>query len=116
MRARQRPALPRDQIVRLATQIEGVGSIINLVDAPEYFGHEAYRALVPDAVLANLSASDYEIEALVEAIQTYPAGRLLILPPETTLTADLLERIDADDNASVGDFGGHAGPARFPFY
>jgi len=105
---RQRPALQRDQIVRLATQIDGVGSIINLVDAPEYFSHEAYRALVPDAVLANLPASEYEIDALVEAIETYPAGRLLILPPETTLTADLLERIDADDHASVGDFDGQA--------
>jgi len=105
---RQRPALQRDRIVRLATQINGVGSIINLVDAPEYFGHESYRALVPDAVLANLPASDYEIEALLDAIETYPVGRLLILPPETTLTADLLERIDADDHGSFDDFGGHA--------
>jgi hypothetical protein len=105
---RQRSALLRDQIVRLATRIDDVDSIINLLDAPEYFSHEAYRALVPDAVLANLPASEYEIDALVKAIQTYPAGRLLILPPETTLTADLLERIDADDHGSVGDFGGHA--------
>ena len=105
----QRPALLRDQIVRLATEIDSVESIINLLDAPEYFDHEAYRALVPDAVLANLPASDYEIDALVEAIATYPAGRLLILPPQTTLTTDLLERINADDQALLGDFGGQAG-------
>jgi hypothetical protein len=105
---RQRPALLRDRIVRLATRIDDVASIINLFDAPEYFEHEAYRALVPDAVLANQPASDYEIDALVEAIKTYPTGRLLILPTETTLTSDLLERIDADEHGSFKDFGGHA--------
>ena len=93
---RQRPALLRDQIVRLAERIDGVESIIILVDAPEDFRHQAYRALVPDTVLANLPASGFEIEALAEAIQTYPAGRLLILPSNTTLTADLLEMIDVN--------------------
>ena len=105
---RQRPALLRDQVVRLAQRIDGVESIIILVDAPEDFRHQAYRALVPDAVLANLPASDFEIETLVEAIEGYPTGRLLILPPETTLTSDLLERIDADAHGSFEDFGGHA--------
>jgi hypothetical protein len=106
---RQRPALQRDQIVRLATQINGVGSIINLVESPENFGHEVYATLVPDAVLANLPPSDYEIDELVEAIETYPTGRLLILPPRTRSTTDLLERLNADDHALAGNFRGQAG-------
>jgi len=104
----QRPGYRRDQIVRLASGLDNVNSIINLVETPEEFGHQAYRALVPNAVFENIPASGRSLDELVATIEWPPGNRLVILPPQSPLTPQLRSRLHTIDHGSIEGFGNQA--------
>ena len=104
----QRPGYRRDQIVRLASGLDNVNSIINLVETPEEFGHQAYRALVPNTVFENIPASGHSLDELVATIEWPPGNRLVILPPQSPLMPQLLRRLHTIDHGSIEGFGNRA--------
>ncbi len=104
----QRPGYRRDQIVRLASGLDNVESIINLVETPEKFNHQAYRALVPNTVFENIPASGRSPDELVAIIEALPGSRLVILPPQSPLMPQLLSRLHTIDHGSIEGFGNRA--------
>jgi len=104
----QRPGYRRDQIVRLAAELNNVDSIINLIEKPEEFDHQAYRALVPNTVFENIPASGRNLDELVATIEWLPGSRLIILPPQSPLMPQLLGRLHTIDHGSIEGFGNRA--------
>jgi len=69
----------RDYIVRLATDLGNVRTIVNFSDR-ENFGHEAYQALLPHVRGMNAPSGDHLVDNPVALIKALRPGVLVIVP------------------------------------
>jgi hypothetical protein len=68
-----------DEIVRLATDLGNVRTIVNFADR-EDFGHEAYQALLPHIRGINVPSGDHVVDNPVALIKALGPGVLVIVP------------------------------------
>ena len=102
----------RDMVIEVEYDSEGieVDDILDVRVRLLYTGFkEATGMVIADiGIPTGFAAVRASLDALVEAIEAYPAGRLVILPPQAPLTSALLVRIEAKDHGFVEGYGAQA--------
>jgi hypothetical protein len=90
----------RDFIVRLAADLDRVQTIANF-GAPEYFEHQAYQALVPEARGMNLNSTPPPGEDLAAVVKALGPRTLVVYPPDERTFRDLCNHVGGDLGGTV---------------